>query len=606
MKIFNTLQFRFIFFFILFIIALTMTLIIMGVRLLSQTVIDTFAVQGIHIVERAASLINGDKFEALSKSLDIEDPFYEETREMLHHLKESSGCIYLYTMALKSGAIWRYIVDGSALPGDENFSMLGDEEDTADFDDAFRKVLISGETEISHLVDQGEWGWLISVYTPIKNSSGTTVGIIGIDFDGEELYQAILSSKIKQITIGVISIIFGIILLVFIMRLIFKPIKEINGILKEISMGEGDLTKRINLDNKNEIGELADSFNKTLEKISRLIISIINETKTLSDTGNDLSTNMSETAAAIDQITSNIQSIQRQILNQSASVSETNATMEQVVTNINKLNGHIENQSSNISSASSAIEEMAVNTKSVADTLIRNEANVRVLKNAAELGRSGLQEVAEDIQKIAIESEGLLDINSVMEDIASQTNLLSMNAAIEAAHAGEAGRGFAVVAGEIRKLAENSSKQSKTIGTVLKKIKNAIDKIKNSTGDVLNKFESIDTGVNTVVQQENSIRSSIEEQQSGSRQLLQGIGNVNEITRHVQSGSHEMLVGANEVINESVNLEKVTQEITMGMSEMAAGANQINVAINHVKEITRKNRENISMLVNEVSRFKVE
>ena len=605
MKFLNSLQFRFISFFIIFIVALTMAQIITGIQLLTQTVVDTFAVQGVHIVERAASLIDGDRFEALSKSLDADDPFYEETRDMLHHLKESSGCIYLYTMAPKSGYTWYYIVDGSALPGDDNFSMLGDEEDTKEYDSAFRDVLISNETEISHLVDQGEWGWLISVYTPIKNSNGKAVGIVGIDFDGGELHQAILTSRAKQITTGVISILLGIVMLAFIMRMIFKPIKEVNGILKEISMGEGDLTKRIDLENKNEIGELADLFNKTLEKINKLVVSIKNETKTLSDTGNNLSTNMSETAAAIDQITSNIQSIQKQILNQSASVSETNATMEQVVTNINKLNVHIENQSNNISSASSAIEQMVANTKSVADTLIKNEANVKVLIDTSEMGRYGLQEVAADIQEIARESEGLLNINSVMEDIASQTNLLSMNAAIEAAHAGESGKGFAVVAGEIRKLAENSSKQSRTISAVLKKMKEAIEKIKKSTENVLNKFEAIDTSVNTVVQQENNIRSSMEQQQSGNRQLLQGIGNVNEITGHVQSGSREMLIGANEVINESANLEKVTQEIKLGISEMAAGAAQINVAINHVKDITRKNRENIGILVEEVSKFKV-
>ncbi|WP_461252397.1 methyl-accepting chemotaxis protein, partial [Treponema sp. R8-4-B8] len=143
--------------------------------------------------------------------------------------------------------------------------------------------------------------------------------------------------------------------------------------------------------------------------------------------------------------------------------------------------------------ASTAIEEMVANISSVTNTLVSNTANVNTLKEASEVGRGGLQEVATDIQEIARESEGLLEINSVMENIASQTNLLSMNAAIEAAHAGEAGKGFAVVADEIRKLAESSSDQSKTIGTVLKKIAESIKQITSSTENVLARFEAIDS-----------------------------------------------------------------------------------------------------------------
>jgi methyl-accepting chemotaxis protein len=180
-----------------------------------------------------------------------------------------------------------------------------------------------------------------------------------------------------------------------------------------------------------------------------------------------------------------------------------------------------------------------------------------------------------------------------------------MNAAIEAAHAGDAGKGFAVVAGEIRKLAESSSSQSKTISAVLKKMKGAIDKIKVSTGDVLEKFEAIDTSVRVVAEQEDNIRNSMEEQQAGSRQILEGISNVTEITRQVENGSNEMLDGAKEVIHESDNLEKVTQEITTGMKEMATGADQINLAVTHINEISDKNRDNIDILVKEVSKFKV-
>jgi methyl-accepting chemotaxis protein len=154
-----------------------------------------------------------------------------------------------------------------------------------------------------------------------------------------------------------------------------------------------------------------------------------------------------------------------------------------------------------------------------------------------------------------------------------------MNAAIEAAHAGESGKGFAVVADEIRKLAESSSEQSKTIGTVLKKIKNSIDKITHSTDEALSKFEVIDSGVKIVAEQEANIRNAMEEQSTGSQQLLEAAGKVAEITQLVKSESGEMFEGSRQVIAEGKNLEMATQEIASGMREIAAGAVQIDTFV---------------------------
>jgi methyl-accepting chemotaxis protein len=280
--------------------------------------------------------------------------------------------------------------------------------------------------------------------------------------------------------------------------------------------------------------------------------------------------------------------------------------MEQITEHIKKLYGLVENQSDDISSATSSINDMVMTIQSVTQTLVDNAENVGELRESSEVGRNGLQEVATDIQEIARQSAGLLEINSVMQNIASKTDLLSMNAAIEAAHAGEVGKCFAVVADEIRKLAESSSEQSKTIGNVLKKIKESIDKITNSTENVLHKFEAIDSGVKIVARQEENICNMMEVQVAGSKQIIDGMNNVNETTRLVKQGSEEMLEGSQEVIKEGQNLEGVTQEISGGMSEMATGADQINVAVHLVNEISIKNRENIALLIKEVSRFKVD
>jgi methyl-accepting chemotaxis protein len=455
--------------------------------------------------------------------------------------------------------------------------------------------------------------------TVISNGANSQVNIISTPFSiGKTTTPWALAIGIPQHIINEpvflmlrLSIIISVVLLLIIAAASFLIARSISNPIKLMmkvfsGLGEGDLTKQLDIRRKDEIGDMAKAFNGTMDKVKGLVLTIKKQSSALFNIGNELSGNMTEAASAVNEITVNIKSIKNRAINQSASVTETNATMEQITVNIEKLNSLVDRQSNSVARSSSAIEEMLANIESVSQTLIKNSGNVKELIEASEIGRSGLQEVAADIQEIARESEGLLEINAVMENISSQTNLLSMNAAIEAAHAGEAGKGFAVVADEIRKLAENSGEQSKTISAVLKKIKDAIDKITKSTGSVLNKFEAIDNEVRTVSDQEENIRNAMEEQSAGSKQILEAIGQLNDVTLMVKDGSTEMLEGSEQVIQESKNLEAATQEITRGMNEMAAGADQINSKVNRVNLISGENKESIEILIGEVAKFKVE
>jgi methyl-accepting chemotaxis protein len=315
---------------------------------------------------------------------------------------------------------------------------------------------------------------------------------------------------------------------------------------------------------------------------------------------------VNDTAAAMNQIDASIRNIKEKVVKQGASVEETNAAMEKITANINQLNEHIRTQTASVSASSSAIEEMISNIQSVATTLTRNAENLKELTGASDMGRTNVQEVSSDIQEIARESEGLLEINAVMENIASQTNLLSMNAAIEAAHAGEAGKGFAVVAGEIRKLAESAGRQSKTTAAVLKKIHDSIEKITKSTGGVLKKFEDIDTSVKQAASQAEVIQQAMEEQQIGSQQILDAISQLNEITSLVKNGSAAMLESIEGVMDASRNLQASTEEITAGINDTVIGVDQINTAVVKVDGMSGENKESVKILVKEVSKFKVE
>ena len=434
----------------------------------------------------------------------------------------------------------------------------------------------------------------------IPELSWYVITVEGLDPE-DYLYTSMTSLFLVMII--VILIIFVCVNLII--RSSLKPMGGMISILRQITK-DWDMTRRLEITREDEMGNLAKIFNDTFEKMRELLHGIKGMAHALAKTGNELSVNTDNTGSAIDKINSVIQEMRGQILNQVDEVNKAIGSMEKVIENLNELNGHISVQAENVEHSSSAIEEMLANISSVTETLVKNSANISSLAKSSETGRGDLQRVSSDIQEIAKESEGLLEINSVMQTIASQTNLLAMNAAIEAAHAGDSGRGFAVVADEIRKLAENSGKQSKTISVVLKKIKNSIDLITKSTAIVLEHFKTIESEVETVSNQETQIRNAMEEQGVGSRHILEAITKLNSVTSLVQRSSADMTKEAMEALKESGDLKRITSEVAGSMDDMTGSADQIVGAVVRVKDISKDNTRNISDLSAELEKFKVE
>ena len=290
---------------------------------------------------------------------------------------------------------------------------------------------------------------------------------------------------------------------------------------------------------------------------------------------------------------------------QSASVTETSATITQITHNIESLTNQIENQSSAVTESSAAIQQMVSNINSISANLSKASGSFEELKVNAADGKTNINNVQELVNKLSSQSDSLLEANGVIESIASQTNLLAMNAAIEAAHAGDAGKGFSVVAEEIRKLAEDSAAQSKTIAAGLKEAVASIKNIAGATTVADNSFDSIVSKIDAVTGLVSEINLSMSEQNEGSKQVLEALEDIQNVTVQIRDGAVEMNTGTEVILKEMNRLSSVSQQVQDRSGAIAKAANAINEAVVKISHNSGTNKDAINILLDITSKFKL-
>ena len=396
--------------------------------------------------------------------------------------------------------------------------------------------------------------WYITAYDPVKNSSGENIGILFVGVEEKPFVSLQKSFRNRVMLLVLCFITIGGIVTYLTAGYIFKPIVHTSEMLKDIAGGEGDLTKRLEVSSKDEIGELVKWFNTFVDKLHNIIGKIADSTSQLASSTEELS-----------------------------------ATSSQITVGTEKQSSQTEQIATSMEEMSATVIDIARNASEAAEA----DKGGEIVRNTVEgMNRiaGAVRQSASTIDTLRSSSEQIGEIIGVIDEIADQTNLLALNAAIEAARAGEQGRGFAVVADEVRKLAERTTKATREIAEMIKSIQ-------EDTGGAVSSMEAGSQEVENGVGLANQAGDSL-------KQIVEGVNRVTDMVQQIATSTEEQSAATEEISSNVESVATATRETTSGVEQSATAVHQLSELASNLKGIVdqfklKKDREEEQVAVEE-------